>query len=103
MFAASPEFFETMHIPLLEGRMFTLTDFEQAAQTSAATKAAEQNTNPQSPTTTTTSSPAAVSILGKEAFVRRDFANANAMGKRSTRTRSSSAPANSDASCTKPG
>jgi predicted permease len=96
MFAAGPEFFETMHIPLLEGRMFTLIDFEQAAQTSAVTKAAEQNVNSQSPTATTsevTAGPpaAAVSVLVNEAFVRRYFANENPLGKHITHTHGHSA------------
>ncbi len=101
MFAASPEFFETMHIALLEGRMFTLTDFEQAAQTSATTKAAEQNANPQSATTTTTSAvgagppAAAVSVLVNEAFVRRYFANENPLGKHIMHTYGRSASTNS--------
>jgi predicted permease len=101
MFASGPEFFETMHIPLLEGRMFTLTDFEQAAQTSAATKAAEQNANPQSPTATTTAAvatgppAAAVSVLVNEAFVRRYFANENPLGKRIMHTHGHSASTNS--------
>jgi len=93
MFAAGPEFFETMHIPLLEGRMFTLIDFEQAAQTSAATKAAEQNANAQSPTTTTSAGPpvAAVSVLVNEAFVHQYFANEDPLGKRITHTHGHSA------------
>jgi predicted permease len=95
MFAAGPEFFETMHIPLLEGRTLTLSDFEQAMQTSAATKAASQNAKPQSPTATTTSAAAAVSVLVNEAFVRHYFANENPLGKRITHTHGHSASTNS--------
>jgi predicted permease len=90
-----------MHIPLLEGRMFTLTDFEQAAQTSATTKAAEQNANPQSPTATTTSAvgagprAAAVSVLVNEAFVRQYFAKENPLGKHIMHTHGHSASTNS--------
>jgi predicted permease len=101
MFASGPEFFETMHIPLLEGRMFTPADFEQAAQTSAATKATEQNAHPQSSMATTTSAAAAVSVLVNEAFVRRYFPNENPLVKRITHVHGHSASTNSFATSPK--
>jgi predicted permease len=90
-----------MHIPLLEGRMFTPTDFEQAAQTSAATKAAEQNSHPQSSMATTTSAAAAVSVLVNEAFIRRYFPNENPLGKRITHVHGHSASTDSFATSPK--
>jgi len=102
MFAAGPKFFSTMRIPLLEGRMFTSADYEQAAQASAAKKAAEQKANPQAPPATagkpvpTLSAAVAVphaavvSVLVNKAFVRRYFANENPLGKGINRGRGES-------------
>jgi len=91
MLAAGPEFFQTMHIPLLKGRVFTAADFEQAAQTGTDPKAAEQNVSPQAPQVAATSPaiaevPAAVvGVLVNEAFVRRYFANQDPLEKRITK------------------
>lgn len=95
MFAAGPGFFRTMHIPLLEGRIFNSEDYEQAAQASAARKAVEQNANPRSPPIAPPSAAvaaqgtAAVNVLVNKAFARRYFANENPLGKGMTRGGSS--------------
>jgi len=102
MFAAGPKFFSTMRIPLLEGRMFTSADYEQAAKAHAAKKAAEQKANPQAPpaaagkpvptlsAVVAVPRAAVVSVLVNKAFVRRYFANETPLGKHLTHGDSSS-------------
>ena len=84
MLAAGPEFFTTMRIPLLEGRMFTPADFEQAAQASAAAATPAQSGKPEGSSGTPNSQPPAapVSVLVNKAFVQRYYANENPLGKR---------------------
>ncbi|HEV2490656.1 MAG TPA: ABC transporter permease [Candidatus Acidoferrales bacterium] len=93
MFAAGPGFFGTMRIPLLEGRMFSPADIEQAAQSSAAGKAAAQNGSPPAPTVAARPA-AALSALVNQTFGRQYFANQNPLGKRILEGGSSGASGN---------
>jgi len=88
MLAAGPEFFTTMHIPLLQGRMFTPADFDQA---SAAEKARKQDTNARSSSTALNSSGAVVpiSVLVNKAFVQQYYLTENPLGKHITKGGSS--------------
>lgn len=84
MLATGPEFFTTMHIPLLQGRMFTHADFDQA---SAAERARKQNTNARSSSTALNSSGAIVpiTVLVNKAFVRQYYSTENPLGKHITK------------------
>jgi predicted permease len=88
MLAAGPEFFTTMRIPLLQGRMFTSTDFDQA---SAAERAREQARNARSSSTALNSSGAVVptSVLVNKAFVQQYYLSENPLGKHITKGGSS--------------
>ncbi len=78
IFAAGPGFFENMRIPVVEGRMFSATDFEQAQQIEPAvanpraTGEGAANVVPN----------ASVNVLVNQAFVRRYFPVQNPLGKR---------------------
>ncbi|MGC1655522.1 MAG: ABC transporter permease, partial [Candidatus Acidiferrales bacterium] len=84
LLAAGPGFFENMHIPLVEGRMFNGTDFEPNPQDETGEKSAKQNplqlaaglgvdaVKPGAP----------VNVLVNEAFVRQYFPSQNPLGKR---------------------
>jgi predicted permease len=83
MLAAGPNFFSTLRIPLVGGRTFTATDFEQASQVAATQKASEEN----SKSTTAAKGgkpPVAVPpipVCVNQAFVRKYLASQNPLGK----------------------
>ncbi len=82
MFAPGPEFFQTMRIPLLEGRMFTAADFEQAAHAAASGEAPEIAA---APSPSATKSPPAtgppITVLVNATFVHDYFPKQNPLGK----------------------
>ncbi|MGA7314901.1 MAG: ABC transporter permease [Silvibacterium sp.] len=78
------DFFRTMHIPVLAGRVFTPADFAWAEATNAVVKAAEQAAAPDSPAKaakpTDESQPAPEPVLINKAFARKYFPNQNPVG-----------------------
>ncbi|MGH9446502.1 MAG: ABC transporter permease, partial [Terriglobia bacterium] len=88
MLATGPSFFQTLRIPLLEGRPFTSEDFEQAAEASAAPKAAKQAAGPtpgRPGAMPSNSAGAPIPVLVNRAFVRSYFTDQNPLGKRITK------------------
>ncbi len=87
MFAPGPGFFHTMGIPVLEGRLFTPEDFEQAQEKYEATNAATKVPTGRavSPAGAATGSakpaPITVNVVVNEAFARKYFPNENPLGK----------------------
>lgn len=93
--AISPEFFSTLHIPMMAGRGFTSTDFVSAAATSAAEQTAQQewekaaaaaangtagaswSPKPQPPGTQL----APIPIIVNETFARKYFLKGSPVGK----------------------
>jgi predicted permease len=78
------DFFRTMHIPVLAGRIFTPADFARAEATNAVVKAAEQAAASDSPVKaakpTDESQPAPEPVLINRAFARKYFPNQNPVG-----------------------
>ena len=78
------DFFRTMHIPVLAGRVFTPADFRSAEATNAVVKAAEQAAASDSPAKaakpTDESQPAPEPVLINQAFARKYFPNQNPVG-----------------------
>lgn len=83
MIATGPNFFKTMRIPLLEGRMFTLQDFEQARKADTAAETSDQLTGskPTSAIAASSSFPPPISVLVNRAFVQSYFPNQDPLGK----------------------
>lgn len=83
LFAAGPGFFENMHIPLVGGRMFKETDFEQAPQDyGEKPDRIQQNPLAAGLGVDATRPTAPVNVLVNEAFVRQYFPTQNPLGKR---------------------
>ena len=94
--AVGPDFFSTMHIPMLSGRVFSSADFSSAFATNAAVTAAEESArklpvgsassaNLTSPTISPSVHPlplqlAPVPVMINQAFARRFFPNRNPLG-----------------------
>ncbi|HKN25558.1 MAG TPA: ABC transporter permease [Candidatus Acidoferrum sp.] len=85
--AVGPEFFSTMHIPLLDGRAFTSADIASASSTRAKEKAAEDSakrsgsgaasyTDLRTPATA-----APIPIIVNEAFAKKYFEKQNPLGQ----------------------
>ena len=79
------DFFRTMRIPVLAGRVFTAADFVSAEETNTAMNAAAETAasgNPaQAAPTKTELHPAAVPVLVNQAFARKYFPNQNPVGR----------------------
>ena len=77
------DFFQTMGIPLMAGRIFTPADFASASATNAAMKAAEeQSRTGDGPAGGVSQAPAApLPVIVNEAFARKFFANEDPVGK----------------------
>ncbi len=78
------DFFRTMRIPVLAGRIFTPADFASAEATNAVVKAAEQAAAPVSPARATPQKPgpepAPEPVLINQAFAKKFFPNQNPVG-----------------------
>jgi predicted permease len=81
--STGPGFFQTLRIPLLEGRKFTSEDFEIAAEASAASKTEQAgSTTPSRPGPSTSASVLPpIPVLVNRAFVRSYFPRQNPLGK----------------------
>ncbi len=85
MLYTGPGFFRTLRIPLLGGRTFTAADFEQTAEASASTKAAQQATTsatPQRGAAPPARASAPIPVLVNHALVRSYLPNQNPLGER---------------------
>jgi predicted permease len=78
------DFFRTMRIPVLAGRVFTPADFASAEATNAVVTAAKEAAAPGSPATAakpqTEPQPAPEPVLVNQAFARKFFPNQNPVG-----------------------
>jgi predicted permease len=78
------DFFRTMRIPVLAGRVFTPADFASAEATNAVVTAAKEAAAPSSPATAakpqTKPQPAPEPVLVNQAFARKFFPNQNPVG-----------------------
>ncbi|HEV2352350.1 MAG TPA: ABC transporter permease [Terriglobia bacterium] len=93
MLATGPDFFKTLRIPLVGGRAFTSSDFQQAAQAAAVDKASQEASKSQTPAiqaAAPTLGPPPIPVLVNQAFVGKYFAGQNPLGKRLTQGDSSS-------------
>jgi predicted permease len=80
-----PGFLRTLRIPLLEGRSFTPSDFQQADEAAATEKAEEKtanSTSPQQSSTPRKSVGPPMPVLVNRMFVRKFFPHQNPLGKR---------------------
>ena len=79
------DFFQTMRIPVLAGRVFTPADFASAEATNAvvtaAAKAAASGNPANAAKPRTEPQPASVPVLVNQAFARKYFPNQNAVGR----------------------
>jgi len=79
------DFFRTMRIPVLAGRVFTPADFDSAEATNAVVNAAKEAAAPGSPATAakpqTEPQPAPEPVLVNQAFARKFFPNQNPVGR----------------------
>lgn len=79
------DFFRTLRIPILAGRVFTPTDFASAEATNAVVKAAEQAAASESPAKAAKPQdgpePASVPVLVNQAFAAKYFPNQNPLGR----------------------
>ena len=78
------DFFRTMRIPVIAGRVFTPADFASAEATNAVVTAAKEAAAPSSPATAakpqTKPQPAPEPVLVNQAFARKFFPNQNPVG-----------------------
>jgi predicted permease len=89
MLATGPDFFRTMRIPLVGGRTFTAQDFQQAAETAAAEKPAEEPAKPQTPAAGAGTPGPPIPVLVNQTFAHKYYPNENPLGKRLTQGESS--------------
>jgi predicted permease len=82
------DFFRTMHIPVLAGRVFTSADFASAQSTNAVVKAAEEAAASDSPDSSAKATqpksepqPAPEPVLINQAFANKYFPNQNPVGR----------------------
>jgi len=93
MLAVGPDFYKTLRIPLLGGRVFTSADFEQAAQAAAIGEAPQQTASPAGVLAAKPSATAGppIPVLVNASFVHNYFAGQNPLGKRLTQSDDSEA------------
>ena len=94
MLAAGPDFFKTMRIPLLEGRMLAPEDFSlpvQAAESSESSQKAASAPTPSAPTKSSAALTPPIHVLVNARFVHEFFPKTNPLGRQLTEGGSSGA------------